>query len=494
MAKEVKRHKFQHGAMSIIQMGEELIGHPSTALNELVKNGYDADAILSRVYFQYDDDPTRSFALIIDYGNGMSNDTLFGDWLQPSISAKRKPGARSEIYKRHFLGSKGIGRLAAMALGQYTTVITKREDEPVYNWITVNREAFKEEKLLSQIEFPGDRIERFCDLFSDKAIIEIREVPQNDALVKILERNKLDKFSKGTLIVIEALDESVIKILEEDFPKQTELFDQSLKNTDFYKSLATLITPLNLSSEIQRELREKGIIQKEISLAAKGSTFSVEFGTNLLPDQEENEIEWQEIESIPILSVFDYRVLGRMKSNGSVEGYIIYSRLENDTYEEEFIIDIQDIEDDGLSVRTDNEILAGLSKRKSRTEVGEYYFDVRVYDIGESDNLDKLARQAGLGSGSKFREAFKYFQGLRVSKNGFGVKPYGEEVEDWIGLSKVRVQDPGHNVNTNQILGYVFFYSPENDNLQEKTNREGFSENTAFIEVKNTLLTIFKNL
>jgi signal transduction histidine kinase len=67
-------------------------------------------------------------------------------------------------------------------------------------------------------------------------------------------------------------------------------------------------------------------------------------------------------------------------------------------------------------------------------------------------------------------------------------------VEDWIGLSKARVQDPGHNVNTNQILGYVFFYSPQNDTLQEKTNREGFLENASFIQVKNTLLTIFKDL
>jgi signal transduction histidine kinase len=37
-------------------------------------------------------------------------------------------------------------------------------------------------------------------------------------------------------------------------------------------------------------------------------------------------------------------------------------------------------------------------------------------------------------------------------------------------------------------------YSPENDHLLEKTNREGFLENTAFNEVKNTLLTIFRNL
>ncbi len=494
MAKEIRRHSFQHGAMSIIQMGEELIGHPSTAINELVKNGYDADARLSSVYLHYNDDPTKSFALIIDDGNGMSEDILFGNWLQPSVSTKRKPDARSEVYKRHFLGSKGIGRLAAMALGQYTTVITRKKDEPFYNWITVNREAFKEEKLLSEIKFPGDRIEQIYGLFTDKAYIEARGIPLNDTLINILERNRLNQYSEGTVIVIEHLDESVIKLLRNDFFKQTELFELGLKDTQFYKSLATLITPLTLSSEIQKELFEKGIIDKEVALSANDSVFSIEFGTNLLPGQKENQIEWQEIEPIPVLSVFDYRVLGRVRRDGSAEGEFIYNRLENDNHNEKFEISVKEIEDEGLSSEISDELPVGIFNNNYRTEVREYYFDIRIYDIGESDNLDKLARLSRLESGRKFRDSFKYFQGLRVSKNGFGVKPYGEEVEDWIGLSKARVQDPGHNVNTNQILGYVFFYSPENDKLQEKTNREGFSENTAFLEVKETLLTIFKNL
>lgn len=494
MAKEIRKYTFQHGAMSIIQMGEELIGHPSTALNELVKNGYDADAKLSRVYLHYDDNTEKSFALIIDDGHGMGEDVLFGDWLQPSVSAKRKPGARSKEYKRHFLGSKGIGRLAAMALGRYTTVITRKYNKPFYNWITVNREAFKEEKLLSEIKFPGDRTEQVGALFSEKAFFEVRGTPRNDTLINILEANRLNQFSKGTIIVIEHLDESVIKLLRNDFSKQIDLFNLELKDTQFYKSLATLITPLTLSSEIQKELFEKKIIDKEITLSAIDSEFSIEFGTNLLTGQKPNQIEWQEIEPIPVLSVFDYRVLGKVRRNGSVEGEFIYNRLESDHHKERFEISSKEIEDEFLSGETDSELPAGILTSNYRTEVGEYYFDIRIYDIGESDNLNKLARLSHLESGKKFRDSFKYFQGLRVSQNGFGVKPYGEEVEDWINLSKARVQDPGHNVNTNQILGYVFFYSPENDRLQEKTNREGFSENAAFLEVKDTLLTIFKNI
>lgn len=492
MIKDIKRHTFQHGAMSIILMGEELIGHPSTAINELVKNGYDADANISRVYLHHDDDPKKSFAIVFDDGNGMDHDTLFGDWLRPSVSMKRKPGARSKVFKRHFLGSKGIGRLAAMALGRYTTVVTRTENESSYNWLTVDREAFKGDRLLSEIEFPGDRIDRVCGLFSDSILTRIRAIPANQTLVQVLENNNLYSFSNGTLIIIESLDESVITMLDEDFHNQTELFGHGINTTDIYKSLATLITPLNLSSMIQKELLEKGIIQQEIKLSEKESAFFILFGTNLLPEQKMNNIDWQNIEAIPILSVYDYRVLGRVKPDGSVDGYFYYRRLENDAREEKLEISTKEIKENSLSGKMREELPTTPIKHKRSTKVGEYYFDIRVYDIGESDNLEKLGRQSGLGK--KFKDSFKQFQGLRVSKNGFGVKPYGEEVEDWLELSKQRVQDPGHTVNTNQILGNVFFYSPENDNLQEKTNREGFLENTAYSEVVETLQAIFRDL
>ena len=145
LLKEIPQHSFDPGAMSIIQMGEELIGHPTTAINELVKNGYDADATDAYVYFNISD--TNSFILIFDNGLGMPNKTLFGEWLRPSVSHKRIKNAKSEIFGRSFLGSKGIGRLAAMALGRIITVVTKSSDESEYNWLTLRA------LLLRQIHF-----------------------------------------------------------------------------------------------------------------------------------------------------------------------------------------------------------------------------------------------------------------------------------------------------------------------------------------------------
>ncbi|WP_407478594.1 ATP-binding protein [Elizabethkingia meningoseptica] len=485
---KIRRHTFQPGAMSIIQMGEQLIGHPSTAINELVKNGYDADALSCKVYFSSSPNSSESFVIVYDNGSGMSYDTLFGDWLKPSVSSKRKADSKSAIYERNQLGSKGIGRLAAMALGENVTVITREVNTIDYNWITVNREAFKEEVLLSAIDFPGDKISDYKLLFSDEDILEERKTNVNETLLAFLETAKLDSFEKGTLIIIESLDDSVLKILKEEH-NQLELPGQSepYENTSFYKALATLITPLNLNNEIQKELQEKKLINNKKEIATSKSKFSIDYGTNLLPDQDEKEVEWLPVEPVPIQSAYDYRIYGKVSKDGDVSGYISYKRLENDIKEESFELLQSDFRDK-------NEIQTNLFADTEVNETGEYYFDIRIYDIGEKDNLEKLAKESKLKSATEFRSVFKNFQGMRISKNGFGVKPYGDEVEDWIELSKARVQNPGRNVNTNQILGYVFFYSPENDNLEEKTNREGFLENKAFQQVKTTMKEIFSFL
>lgn len=493
VGKDIKMHSFQPGAMSIIQMGEELIGHPSTAINELVKNGYDADANHCKVYFHIDDrNIDSSFAIVHDDGTGMDENTLFGNWLRPSISSKRHPDAKSDIYKRNLLGSKGIGRLAAMALGENITVVSRKNEQQQYNWITVNRELFKEEKLLSEIKFPGDKVDSITPLFYERFYYTERGCSKNKSLINILKNNKIDSFKNGTLIVIEKLNSSVIKQLRDDFSQNALFLDDKNQfiNTGFYKSLSTLITPLRISDDIQDDLIDKGIIRKHKIVSHQENIFDIQFFTNLIQDDDYPVINWIKVEPISIQKTYDYRVYGKVARNGDVDAFYSVRRIENNFVDDKLNLSRDEIYDDTLSGNK----VPDLFNQNDRNETGEYYFDIRAYDIGERDNLEKLAQQSGFESGAKFKSAFKNLQGLRISKNNFGVKPYGEEVEDWIGLSKERVQNPGQSISTNQIIGYIYFFSPENDILEEKTNREGFIENTAFNQVKTTLSAIFKDI
>ncbi len=209
---KAKKLFFSPGAMSIIHMGEELIGHPTTAINELVKNSYDADANICNIYFHIEKSSNKSFLILKDDGIGMDQNLLFGKWLQPSVSEKRKNGVKSKKYKRSFLGNKGIGRLAAMSLGQFVTVITRKNSKSEYSWLTLDRESFRTEgKFLSEVTFPGDSISNYENLFSNREILEIRNSKKNETLLSILKRNSLDRFNSGTLIVVENLDMSLMR-------------------------------------------------------------------------------------------------------------------------------------------------------------------------------------------------------------------------------------------------------------------------------------------
>ncbi|ASU36535.1 ATP-binding protein [Mucilaginibacter xinganensis] len=477
----LNNYKFEPGARSIIQMGEELIGHPTTAINELVKNGYDADATDCKVYVNYHKDNSKSFVAISDNGLGMNSKTLFGDWLQPSVSHKRLGNSKSKIFQRNFLGSKGIGRLAAMALGRYLTVITKTSDESDYNWLVIDRQDFKAEALLSHIEFPGGSSNSANALLADERVIKKKNGISNNDLSKYLLDNKLTNFKEGTIIIVEELDDSIKTIVEDEFLNG----DTEIQNIDLIQSLKILITPLILNSVIQDELINKNILEKKYEIATPESTFELFFGCNLIRSAGDTR-NFIKIEEYSILSNFDYRVLGKVSKDGSINGLYYCNRLIEDSFNDSFVLSRDDVFSTEY-LRTRN--IDVLQDINNTNKVGEFYFDIRVFDR-DPDALDKLAKLLGAPNRRSAGYLLDDIVGLRVSKDGFGVKPYGDEGNDWMELGQMRVQNPTAVIGTNQLIGNIFLFSPENDSLSEKTNREGFFENEAFITFKKMLRSI----
>lgn len=474
--------KFEPGAMSIVQMGVELIGHPSTAINELVKNAYDADAGKCIVYTHFDQNIQNTFLIIKDDGLGMNEKILFGNWLKPSVSSKRdddKTKRRSEVYNRLFLGSKGIGRLAAMALGKYLTVITKQAQESDYNWLKIDREIFKVEDLLDNITFPGGTIADFKLIFSEKDILEISNLPRNEELINFLNCNYFENFKEGTLLVIEILDDSLLTIIQNEFDSK------DIEDTSFYKSLRDLITPLKLNTQLQKELIEKKIIDKELRIDNGESTFDLYYGINLLNSSNRIEEKITIVEPSTILEEYDYRVFGKANNDASIVGRYICKRIEIDLRDEEINLHPSFVlSDEDLNIRRTPELI--IEDKYKDPNVGEFYFDIRIYDL-DSDAKDKIAKVLKADGRREATKIFSKFLGLKISKNGFGVKPYGEEDKDWLGLGAKRVQKHIETIGPNQIIGNIFLYSPQNDSLNEKTNREGFFENRAFIIFKKII-------
>ncbi len=490
-----QKYKFEPGAMSIIQMGEELIGHPSTALGELVKNAYDADAINCKIYIHLDKEPQNSFLIVFDDGVGMSSEILFGQWLQPSMSTKRTGNKRSEVFDRPLLGSKGIGRLAAMALGDHLTVISKKIKEKEHNWIKLSRKQFKQETLLRDISFPGGTIKNAIEIFSDEKFLEKQEIKKNEFLVEVLEKEFIRDLKEGTLILIESLDDSVQSILTQKEDNEEISFEE----TGIFLSLRSLITPLELIISSQEELLKKKIIDnKFIEKESKDKLF-LWFGSNLLPRQEKSKqmIDFIPVEPLPITKEFDYRAIGKVDENGNVQGFYSCKRLAEDQPEDYFNLTPEFVHSEESLRKRRGEELEDIPQKVKNAKLGEFYFDIRIYDR-DPDVDDKLNRLFNRPGKLVTKRLLNNLLGFRVAKNNFGVKPYGEEDKDWMGLGQIRVQNPSENLTPNQILGYVFLFDNEKQNpngeeiigLSEKTNREGFFENKAFINLKEIIRAI----
>ena len=110
------RVRFSVDAAHIQRLGIELVAKQETALVELIKNAYDAEATKVQVTFLDPDKPGGTL-IIEDDGIGMSLDIIRDAWMRISTINKRD-NPISENFGRVRAGRKGIGRFAVQRLGQ----------------------------------------------------------------------------------------------------------------------------------------------------------------------------------------------------------------------------------------------------------------------------------------------------------------------------------------------------------------------------------------
>ena len=104
---------FNIDARVILTLGRDSIKNHTTALVELVKNSYDADA--TKVWIDIFCRSSNKYIRIVDNGCGMTEDEIDKYWLRIGYSEKRTNRFSSK--KRRKTGEKGIGRISSDRLG-----------------------------------------------------------------------------------------------------------------------------------------------------------------------------------------------------------------------------------------------------------------------------------------------------------------------------------------------------------------------------------------
>lgn len=141
--------RFTVDAGVIDRLGKELVARHETAVSELVKNAYDADATMVDLIFENTSELGGKLT-IDDDGDGMSRTQLIGGFMRIS-STDKVHNPYSKTYNRKRAGKKGIGRFATQRLGSKLTITTQTIDADTALQLVINWDQFHTDQDLNTI-------------------------------------------------------------------------------------------------------------------------------------------------------------------------------------------------------------------------------------------------------------------------------------------------------------------------------------------------------
>jgi len=173
--------RFSVDAGIINRLGKELVGKHETAVSELVKNAYDADATEVRLIFENAWEIGGTLTLE-DNGHGMTKDQLINGFMRLSSSDKIH-NPISQKYNRRRAGRKGIGRFATQRLGEKLTIITQTQNSGDALKVVINWEDYGTDKDLLTISNTIEIVPKIKDEGTTLIIDKLRDW-WSDAMVK----------------------------------------------------------------------------------------------------------------------------------------------------------------------------------------------------------------------------------------------------------------------------------------------------------------------
>ncbi len=115
-------------------------------------------------------------------------------------------------------------------------------------------------------------------------------------------------------------------------------------------------------------------------------------------------------------------------------------------------------------------------------KIGPIKFTAYIYD------QDSKILKLGISDTKGLKEYLKINGGIRIYRDGVRVYDYGEPENDWLEMDIRRVNVPDKRISNNLILAAIDLDRLKSTDLIEKTNREGFIENDAYLTFKSAIL------
>jgi hypothetical protein len=158
-------------------LGRELITDRITALVELVKNSYDANA--KNVYLEFSNTLSNkeSKLIIRDDGFGMSFNDIRDKWMTIGTDSKRINKFTPKPFSRRVVGEKGIGRFAIDKLGLNCKIYSKIKSEKRLNLLSINWQEYETNVTTNEFNQVKNKLKsKFFDKRCSGVKIEIRHL------------------------------------------------------------------------------------------------------------------------------------------------------------------------------------------------------------------------------------------------------------------------------------------------------------------------------
>lgn len=447
----VEKLRYKISSRATILLGRESVSKVESAIIELIKNSYDADASICFVYF----DIENNNLYLIDNGMGMTRKIIEDYWM--TIGTDNKKDEYMSQKGRIKSGEKGIGRFALDRLGVICELYSKNSAENTIRWKT-NWNSFEESgKLLDDIDAEFEFLSNELSSFIPPAVLS----SINDAE----QRMKTNfNFQSGTIIKVTGLRDDWTESKVNNLKKSLEFLIPPLEQDSF-----TLC--IQRGDNSQYDVVENSFSEDfdyKIESNFDGENFKIklfrkEFEISRIPD---------DIFLIEAFKTFPYRREDFAKEYLTFEYKI--SELLNSN-KEELIHAVKKI--GGFSFQF---TFMKLTMQKKE----EFYYR----EIG--NNRKKYLDEHG---------------GIKIYRDNFWVRPYGERASnsfDWLNLESRNNANPvavssdvgGWTVRNAQGQGSVFISRVENTAILDKSSREGIIENDSFTLLKEIIIKIISIL
>lgn len=445
---------FNISARTAKLIGMENFANAEGAIVELVKNAYDADAEVCVVVADIQESRVDSRIYIIDNGSGMTEETILRHWMTIGTDDKLV-NAKTEVKRRIKSGAKGIGRFALNRLGSKAEMITfsTMPDKHGYRW-AVDWSKFDNAETLSEITASVDEFN----------MGEANNWFEEHGLAKLPIADELH-FSdfQGTVLCVsnlkdlwtdEGLD-SLLNNMEMLIPEHM----QSLFTLYLYKlqdlSWSGKVNPAEYT-DFDYKVSASFDGKKQIDIIIERNELNI----SLLETKYSKVFERKAMQKSPYkLEDFQKKVIEKVIS---VSDWVAPELLSN---------------------------------------VGGFSFTFFFIKNTNSDDRERDGAKKypyNQIDGAKRKNWLTKFGGVRIFRDEFRVRPYGENGNDWLELGSRQAKSPGgvgqkmggYRIRPTQISGVVNISRLTNTAFEDKSSREGIQENDEFQVFKNLLLQI----